>query len=193
MNDGVSKTMRVIIFSRVDFQRAVLRLWWEQDAANHGVGSVEKSFVPNILWWIRAINQQPPKKITMLNAAVMKQVSAKRTIVEADIIAIVENVGEKLNHCRPNTTDCPFSQMSSLSFVFRQTSFEFGKRFLMSKLRTHYGDVCSDGDRIVHQILDDLESGSQPTHDSDIQNMIRSTLLDWWNHGDCEADVWHSC
>ena len=83
--------------------------------------------------------------------------------------------------------------MSSLSFVFRQTSFEFGKRFLMSKLRTHYGDICSDGDLIVHQILDDLESGEKPTQDQDIQNVIANTLLDWRNQGVCEADVWHSC
>jgi hypothetical protein len=87
----------------------------------------------------------------------------------------------------------PFSQMSSLSFVFRQTSCEFGKRFLMSKLRTHYGDVCSDGNRIVHQILDDLESGEKPTQYQDIQNVIAITLLEWRNRGVCEADVWHSC
>lgn len=61
----------------------------------------------------------------------------------------------------------------------------------MANLRTHYGDVCSDGDRIVHQILDELESGSQPTQDPDIQNMIRSTLLDWLNRGVCDVDVWH--
>ena len=62
----------------------------------------------------------------------------------------------------------------------------------MANLRTHYGDVCSEGDLIVHQILDELESGSQPTQDPDIQNMIRSTLLDWLNRGVCDADVWHS-
>jgi hypothetical protein len=82
--------------------------------------------------------------------------------------------------------------MSSLSYIFRLASFEFGKQFLMNKLRTHYGDICSDGDRIVHQILDNLESGAEATQDSDIQNHIRNTLLDWWNRGVCEADVWHS-
>jgi hypothetical protein len=82
--------------------------------------------------------------------------------------------------------------MSSLSYIFRLTGFEFGKQFLMSKLRMHYGDICSDGDLIVQQILDNLESGEKPTQDSDIQSQIRNTLLDWWNRGVCEADVWHS-
>jgi hypothetical protein len=74
---------------------------------------VEKSFVPNILWRKQVINPQPPKKPMMLIAAVMKQVSAKRTFVEEDIIVIVENVGEKLNHCRPNTTDAFFANVFS--------------------------------------------------------------------------------
>jgi len=75
---------------------------------NHGVGSVEKSFVPNTLWRKRVISRRPRRKTTMLIVVAMKQDLLKMLIVAADIIAIVENVGEKLNCCSPNTTNCTF-------------------------------------------------------------------------------------
>ena len=44
MNDGVSKTMRVIIFLPVDFLLTEVSLLSELDVDAHGVGNVEKNF-----------------------------------------------------------------------------------------------------------------------------------------------------
>ena len=70
---------------------------------------------------------------------------------------------------------------------------EYGSCFLFTALRRHYGDICSDGDVIVHKILDTLEKDGtvDASWDNDIQDNISNILLYWWQEGECKPDVWH--
>ena len=74
---------------------------------------MEKSSALNILWRKRVTNRRPRRKITILIAAVVKPDLLKRRIVAVDIIAIVGNVGEKLNHRSQNNVESSFANVFS--------------------------------------------------------------------------------
>jgi hypothetical protein len=84
--------------------------------------------------------------------------------------------------------------MPNLPFIFHRMKCEYGSFFLFTALRRHYGDICSDGDVIVHKILDTLEKDGtvDASWNTDIQENIGNTLLHWWREGRCEPDVWHA-
>lgn len=78
----------------------------------------------------------------------------------------------------------------SLLFMFKMLPFEMGisSKQLVHDLRTHFSDVCSDGDVVVNRIIDALEKG---TYDTDkirqehgwlansCESAIKETLLYW--------------
>ena len=84
--------------------------------------------------------------------------------------------------------------MPNLQFIFRRMRCQHGLPYLIASLREHYGDVCSDGDVAVHQILDILAANKvlESSRHEDVQEDISKTLLYWWRQGECHPDVWHA-
>ena len=83
-------------------------------------------------------------------------------------------------------------RMSNLTFLFHRMRYEYSLSYLMSSLRNHYGDICSNGDLEIHRILNRLESGSNISVVKDEHIHISNTLLHWWNLGDCHPDIRHA-
>jgi hypothetical protein len=96
VSDGVSKTMRVITFLRVDFRPALITSLSVPVVASRGVGNVVRSFVLLTSIPKRVIRILTLKNHTTPSAVKRRKGSNRKSTAAADIIAIVRNGGDQL-------------------------------------------------------------------------------------------------
>jgi len=83
--------------------------------------------------------------------------------------------------------------MRPLISLFRRMKYEHGGKYLLEALRLHYSDICSDGDLVVHRILDALEANVDSIAECEsIQQNVYKTLNYWSKLGKCQPDVWYA-
>ena len=90
----------------------------------------------------------------------------------------------------------------NLSLQFRAASDELGgETHLRECLKRHFADICSDGDRVVHEFLDstmkllDIQAllEKHGTLASSAITTITQTLKHWRLHKRCIINPWWAC